>query len=107
MGCLLEFCLELFFEVFIELIGHCYIKLMQLIVPQKVISDKTRIVIKRAVTIAAVLLAVVFILGIILFLQADPAVKTVGRYITHTSLIVVAAQIALGIAVKIIEHYRK
>lgn len=107
MGCLLELFVEFFAELFFELVGYCYIKLMQLIVPQKTISKKVRTVIKRTATVVAALLGVALIVGIILFLQADPVVKTVGKYMTYIPLIIIAVQIALGIVVKIIEHFRK
>lgn len=107
MGCLLEFFVELLGELFFELVGHCYIKLMQLIVPQKSISEKTKKVIKNSVSAIAGVLAFVLIIGIILFLQAEPTVKTVGRYMTFIPLSIMALQIILGIVVRIIEHFRK
>ena len=103
MGCLLEFFLELIFE----LVVYCYIKLMQLIVPDKVISEKTTGIIKTTVTAIAALLAIVLIIGAILLIQDDPDIKNVGKYMTYIPLTIIGAQILLGIAVRIVCHFKK
>lgn len=54
MGCLLELFFEIFVEGIFELIGYCYIKLMQLIVPNKKVSEKTKRTIRNIATTFAV-----------------------------------------------------
>ena len=60
MGCLLELIFEIFVGGMFELIGHCYIKLMQLIIPNKTVSEKAKRTIKNIATTFAALLAVIF-----------------------------------------------
>ncbi len=107
MGCLLELFFEIFVEGIFELIGHCYIKLMQLIVPDKKVSEKTKKTIKNIVTTFAALLAIVLIIGVVLLVQEDPFIKNIGRHMTYVPLAVMALQVFAGIFVKIISHLKK
>ncbi len=107
MGCLLEMFFEIFFEGMLELIGYCYIKLMQLIVPDKTISKKTKKTIKSIVTIFAALLAIVLIVGLVLLVQDDPFIKNIGRYMTYVPLAIIALQVLIGILVKIVGCSKK
>ncbi|MBQ9964285.1 MAG: hypothetical protein IJP14_04110 [Clostridia bacterium] len=107
MGCLLELFFEIFVEGIFELIGYCYLKLMQLIVPDKVLSEKAKKIAKRAATVIAALLFIILIIGMILYVQEDPAVKTVGNYMTYIPLSLIGLQIVLGIIVRIISHFKK
>lgn len=102
MGCLLELILEVFFEGMVELIGYCYIKLMQLIVPDKIISEKTKKTIKNVVTTFAVLLALALIIGVLFLIQDDPVIKNIGKYLTYIPLGIIALQVSVGILVMII-----
>ncbi|MBP3478418.1 MAG: hypothetical protein J6K03_02910 [Oscillospiraceae bacterium] len=107
MGCLLELFFEIFVEGLFELIGHCYIKLMQLIVPDKTVSDKARRTIKNIATTFAVLLAIVLIIGVVFLIQEDPLIKNIGKYMTYIPLTIMALQVLVGILVKIIGHIKK
>ena len=103
MGCLLEF----FGELFFELILHCYIELMRLIVPSKTFSEKAKRKMRKIATVIAALLVVVLIVGLIFLLQADPLIKTIGKYMTYIPLAIIVLQISAGIIVKIVEHFIK
>ncbi len=107
MGCLLELFFEIFVEGIFELIGYCYIKLMQLIVPDKEVSEKTKKTIRNIATTFAVLLAVVLIIGFILLVQEDLFVKNIGKYMTYIPLSIMVLQILLGIIVKIVDRFKK
>ena len=107
MGCLLELFFEIFVEGLFELIGHCYIKLMQLIVPDKTVSDKARRTIKNIATTFAVLLAIVLIIGVVFLIQEDPLIKNIGKYMTYIPLTIMALQVLVGILIKIIGHIKK
>ena len=107
MGCLIEFFLEIFVEGIFELVGHCYIKLMQLVVPDKVASSKARKITKNTATAIAALLIVVLIIGFVLFVQDEPFFKSIGKYMTFISLAVIVLQAVLGILVRIVSHFKK
>ncbi len=107
MGCLLELFFEIFGEGIFELIGYRYIKLMQLIVPNKKVSEKTKKTIRNIATTFAVLLAVVLIIGFILLVQEDLFVKNIGKYMTYIPLSIMVLQILLGIIVKIVDRFKK
>lgn len=106
MGCLIEFFIEIFVEGVFELIGYCYIKLMQMIVPNKVVSEQTKIIIRNAVTTIAVILGVVLIVGLILFVQDDPYIKLIGKYMTYIPLALMILQVIVGLIVKLVNHFR-
>ena len=107
MGCWLELFFEIFIEVMFELIGHCYIKLMQLIVPNKTVPEKAQRTIKNIATTFAALLAVVLIIGFVLLIQEDPFIKNIGKYMTYIPLAIMALQVLVGLLVKIISHIKK
>lgn len=107
MGCLLELFFEIFVEGIFELIGYCYIKLMQLIVPDKKVSEKTKKTIRNIATTFSVLIAVVLIIGFILLVQEDLFVKNIGKYMTYIPLSIMVLQILLGIIVKIVDRFKK
>ena len=107
MGCLLELFFEIFVEGIFELTGYCYIKLMQLIVPDKKVSEKTKKTIRNIATTFAVLLAVVLIIGFILLVQEDLFIKNIGKYMTYIPLSTMVLQVLLGIIVKIVDHFKK
>ena len=107
MGCLLELIFEIFVGGMFELIGHCYIKLMQLIIPNKTVSEKAKRTIKNIATTFAALLAVILIIGFALLVQEDPLIKNIGKYMTYIPLAIIALQILVGILVKIISHIKK
>lgn len=107
MGCLLELFFEIFVEGIFELIGHFYIKLMQLIVPDKTVSEKVKKTIKNIASTFAALLAVVLIIGFILLIQEDPFINSIGKYMTYIPLTIMALQVFVGILVKIVDHFKK
>lgn len=107
MGCLLEMFFEIFVEGIFELIGHCYIKLMQLIVPDKTFSEKTKKTIKNIATAFSALLAVVLIIGFILLVQEDPFINNIGEYLIYIPLAIMALQVLVGVLVKIFGHCKK
>ena len=101
MGCLLELFFEIFVEGIFELICHCYIKLMTLIVPNKIISPGVQKVIKGILSAIAALLGIALVIGLILRIQDDPDIRNIGKYMTNIPLTIMAVQIVLGIVVKI------
>ena len=107
MGCLLELFFEIFAEGLVELIGYCYIKLMQLIVPNKAGSVKAKRIIKGMATVIAALLIVVLPVGLVLLAQDDHLIKTIGKYMTYIPLAMIVLQITAGIVFKIVSHCKK
>lgn len=107
MGCLLELFFEIFVEGVLELIGHCYLKLMLLIVPSKTVTAREKKVLKNTVTTIAGILALVTVIGVILLIQDDPILKGIGRYMTYIPLTIMALQISLGVIMKLIGYFRK
>ena len=107
MGCLLELFFEIFVEGIFELIGYCYIKLMQLIVPDKKVSEKTKKTIRNIATTFAALSAIALIIGFILLIQDDPFINNIGKHMTYISLAIMALQVLMGISVKIVGYFKK
>ena len=102
MGCLVE----LIFEVIFQMIFDCYIELMQLIVPDNIVSEKTKKIIKNTVTTIASLSMAVLIIGLVLILPDDPSIKIVGKYMTFIPLTIIVLQILLGIVVRIVKRFK-
>jgi uncharacterized Tic20 family protein len=107
MGCLLELIFEIFVEGIFELILHCYTKLMQWIVPDKMVSEETKETLRNFATTVAVLLALVLIIGVLLILQEDPVIKNIGKHMTYIPLQIIVLQIILGIVVRIVGRFKK
>lgn len=103
MGCLMEFLGELVFEI----LGECYLALMGLIVPHKVLSKRTEKRVRTAVKIAAGVLLIILIVGVVLFFSGESAFKTVGGLMTFISLGIIVLQIILGIVVRVLMHFKK
>lgn len=107
----MEFLLELFVEIFgegiVELIGWSYLKVMQLFVPEKTLTEKARKIIKIAAKTIAIVLFFVLVIGLTLWFQDDKAIKNIGEVLTYVSLSIMAVQIILGIGTKIIRRKRK
>lgn len=102
MGCLLEFIFEVFVEGIFELIAYCCIKLMQLFVPNKVVTEKTKKITKAIVGI----LFLTIIIGLIFLVQKDPFFKEIGKLMTYIPLIIIVLQIAFVMVIKFINHFR-
>ncbi len=111
MGCLFELLFEVIFELFFEglfeTIGFFYLKLTRLFFPKKTLSKKEEATIKFVAKLFILFLMIAFIVGIILIFEKDPAIKNIGKYTVYISLAVMVVQLALGIILKIIEHYKK
>lgn len=107
MSFIIEFLVEVFFEAVIELVGYCYLKLMSLIVPEKAVSNRIKKKIKRIVTVISASLAIVLIIGVILFALDDPLASTIGMYMTYIPLAIIALQILLGIVMKVAGYLKR
>lgn len=111
MGCLFEILFEIFgtiiIEGTIELVFYCYIKLIQLIVPKKTISEKNKAVIKNTVITVTVILMLSLFIGLLCLIQSNPVIKNVGKYMTYIPLIIIVFQITFGIVIKVINHFQK
>ena len=107
MGCLLELIFTIFIEGIFELINHCFIKLMQWIVPDKIVSEKTTKTLRNFATTIAVLSALALIIGGILTIQEDPSIKNIGERMTYIPLQIIVLQILLGIVMRIIGRFKK
>lgn len=102
MGCLFEVLFEVLVEGVLEGIVYGYIKLMSLIVPAHMVSEKTKNRIGIVVKVYAVILMVAIVIGLILLLQNDLYIKNIGRYCIFISLILSGIQVVLGMISKII-----
>ena len=107
MGCLFEILFEVFLEAVFEGLMWCYIKLMQLIVPEKNISNKTKNTIKKIITATSAILFIFLIIGAILWVQNDIIIKNIGKYMTLIPLTLIVLEILLGIILKIASFLRK
>ena len=107
MGCLIELFLEIVVEVLFELIAVSYIKLMQLIVPNKSFTKRKKKIIKNTVTTIFSLLGVVLIIGVVFLVQKDTLFKTIGAYMTYIPLAIITLQILLGILVLAFSRLKK
>ena len=108
MDFLLELFLTITVEVTVELITTCYLKLMQLIIPRKTISERTYGIIRNTVTVIAVVLLLGLLAGLIMILVPDaPLVNLIGKYIFFISLGISAFQIFLGIFVRMIRKFQR
>lgn len=107
MGCLLEFITEIVAEGVIEFFVYCYLQLMQLIVPDKAVSEKAKKIAKIIATTIAVVLFVAAIVGLGFFVQEDPVASNIGKHVLAVSLSVMALQVLLGITMRIVGRFRK
>ena len=107
MGCLLEFIMEVVGEGVIEFFAYCYLQLMQLIVPDEAVTEKTKKITKIIATTMAAVLFVAVIVGLGFFVQEDPAASNVGKYVLAVSLTVIVLQVLLGIIVRFRGRFRK
>lgn len=92
MGCLL-LPFELLFDGAIEGWFH----LMQLIVPEKVLSQGYRIALKIIVGIFTIILFLSMFLGIFALISNDEYTNYIGKYMVFIPLVISAVQIILGI----------
>lgn len=107
MGCLIELIFEIIVEGLMELAAYCYIKLMTLIVPEKTASPKALERIKKAVSVWSWIQAFALGAGIFLWVINEPCWREAGITLTVLSGTVIAIQILLGIAIKVVRFTRK
>lgn len=107
MGFFMELISDIFIEGIIEFFGYCYLQLMQLIVPDKTVSERARKNIKIVATTIAALLFAAVIVGLSLFVQEDPFTSNIGKYVLGISVSIMALQVLLGITMRIVNRFRK
>ena len=100
--------MEIFCEVVFEIVGEFYIELMMLIVPDKIITPKTKKVTMLIVTIFSIILFVALICGIAFWVQNEnPSLNKVGKYMTLISAGIILIQITSGMIFKIVQNFRR
>ena len=104
MGCLLEFFIEVFVEGIFELAFYCYLKLMQLIVPEKSVTEKAKRVIKNTIKVIACLLFLTVLVGLVFLTETHSVLHTIGKYLTFIPLGIIALEIVLSIVFKLVSH---
>ena len=109
MGCLIEFFVELFFEVAGEAVLQFWLWLMSLIIPKRKLSEKVYNRIKIGVTTYSFILLVALMVGLFIWLPSElgPMCNKIGKIIFLVSTILMVAQIILGIISKIIAKRNK
>ncbi len=75
---------------------------MTLIVPDRTITEQTRVKMKKIVKACSAVLLIMMIVGLVLLLSGEALIETVGKYMFYIPLAVIVVQIILGIIVKII-----
>lgn len=105
MGCLFELIFDIFLEGSMELTAWCYIKIIQLIFPDKTISERTRNTIKMVTGIIGMLCFVALLVGLILLFQDGSMTKTAGRYTILIALIVLLLPMATGAIVWVVRYF--
>ena len=108
MGCLMEILFEVLLEGVLELVMYLYTKLVSIFIPEKVISEKTRKVVKVVAVVFCTIMICCLVCGIFLFLAPENSTEhTVGAYMTFIPLTVLGIQIVLGIALLVIKAIKK
>ena len=102
MGCL-------FFPL--ELLGNAIIEgwffLMEWIIPERYFSRTFRAVLRVLVWVFSALLLFAMLLGVFALISDDIYVRQIGRYMLFIPLGISAAQISLGIIVRIVSKRKK
>ena len=107
MGCLLDLFFELFFEGLVELIVYLYMKIVSWILPEHKFSEKLKKRLRNGLEVFSAIMLLSLMCGIGLLIDADPAGKTVGAYMTYIPLGIIVAQLLLGIIIKVITIIRR
>ena len=102
MGCLF-FPLELFGDAIIE--GWFF--LMEWIIPERYLSRTFRTILRILVWVFSALLLFIMLLGVFALISDDIYVRQIGRYMLFIPLGISAAQISLGIIVRIVSKRKK
>lgn len=96
MGCLFELIFDIFLEGSMELTAWCYIKIIQLIVPEKTFSERTRKTVKTVTGIIGMLCFLAILVGLIMLLQDGTMTKTAGKYTVLIALTLSLLPMVLG-----------
>ena len=99
MGCLFELIFDTFLEGSMELTAWCYIKIIQMVFPEKSISERTRKTIKALTGIIGMLCFLAILVGLIMLLQDGSMTKTVGGYTILIALILLLLPMVFGVIV--------
>lgn len=102
MGCLFELFFEIVLEGIFEGSLYGYIKLMSLIVPHYIVSEKAKKRIQISIILYSVILMILIIVGLIMLVQKDLDIKSVGRYFIFIRVILIGIQVVLGIISKVV-----
>lgn len=96
MGCLFELFFDIFLEGSMELTAWCYLKIIQLIFPEKTISERTRKTIKTVTGLIGMLCFLAILVGLIMLLQDGAMTKTVGKYTVLIALALLLLPMVVG-----------
>lgn len=90
-----------------ELTAWCYIKIIRLIVPEKIISERTRNTIKMVTGIIGMLCFLAILVGLIMLLQDGAMTKAAGKYTVLIALTLLLLPMAVGGIVWVIRRCLK
>ena len=107
MGCLFELFFEFFINIILEATFYVYQKLVTLIIPDKVFTEKDKQKIRNITATALVIMFLSLFLGILFLLPGNPVLNTVGRFMTFIPLTLYGILLLLGIIVAIVKAIRK
>ena len=98
---------DIFLEGSMELTAWCYIKIIRLIVPEKMISERTRNTIKMVTGIIGMLCFLAILVGLIMLLQDGAMTKAAGKYTVLIALTLLLLPMAVGGIVWVIRRCLK
>lgn len=98
---------DIFLEGSMELTAWCYIKIIRLIVPEKIISERTRNTIKMVTGIIGMLCFLAILVGLIMLLQDGAMTKAAGKYTVLIALTLLLLPMAVGGIVWVIRRCLK
>ena len=87
---------DIFLEGSMELTAWCYIKIIRLIFPEKMISERTRNTIKMVTGIIGMLCFLAILVGLIMLLQDGAMTRTAGKYTVLIALTLLLLPMVLG-----------
>ena len=90
------------FELIGDAILDMWFTVMQLIVPEKLLSKRARSILKVIVGVFSCLLLITMVLGLFAIISDDVYTKQIGKYMLFVSLGISAVQISFGIIVRIV-----
>ena len=98
---------DIFLEGSMELTAWCYIKIIRLIFPEKMISERTRNTIKMVTGIIGMLCFLAILVGLIMLLQDGAMTRTAGKYTVLIALTLLLLPMAVGGIVWVIRRCLK